>query len=508
LTANLLAAGFGLLALVLAPVAGAVPQIQTWETPNGARVLFVPAPDLPMVDVRVVFDAGSARDAGRSGLASLTANMLDQGAGAWDADTLAERLESVGASLSTGALRDMAFVSVRSLTQTPALDTALETMAAVLAEPRFAPRTSSGCARTPWSPCARRSRTRPPSGRRRCIGGSSVSTPTPRTPPGPLESVAAMTRDDLAGFHDRFYVGRNAVVAIVGALDRAQAEASPSGSPPGSPPGGAPARAAGAGPRRPRSSSSTSPPPRPHLRRSAGDEPGDPDYFPLYVGNHILGGSGLVSLLMEEVREKRGLSYSVYSYFLPMSQRGPFLMGLSTKNDQAEAARTVLMDTVRRFREEGPTEELDRRDQEPHRGLSPAHREQRKIVEYLAMIGFYRLPLDYLDTFTDQVAAVSAEDIRDAFSRRVDPERFATVIVGPRASQVARAVREPAGAGESLAPADPPLNAHRALPGAAAGSSGSSPGATAGGSSRCRISRACGPPRTGSARPCSTGWPR
>lgn len=439
---RLLSAGLGLIALALAPIAGAVPQIQTWETPNGARVLFVPAPDLPMVDVRVVFDAGSARDAGRDGLASLTANMLDQGAGAWDANALAERLESVGAQLSTGALRDMAFVSVRSLTQAPALDTALETMAAVLAEPRFAAEDFERVRQNTLVALRQEEQDPASVGQkafyRRIFGEHPYAT----HPSGTLDSVAALTRDDLAAFHRNFYVGRNAVVAMVGALTREQAEAVAERVTAGLAPGAAAPRV----PEVPDLSGAEVeqldfPSTQTHIYAG---QPGmsrdDPDYFALYVGNHILGGSGLVSLLMEEVREKRGLSYSVYSYFLPMSQRGPFLMGLSTKNDQAEAARTVLMDTVRRFREEGPTQaELTAAIKNLTGGFPLRIAGNSKIVEQLAMMGFYRLPLDYLETFTNEVAAVSAEDIRDAFRRRVDPERFATVIVGPRTSQVASA---------------------------------------------------------------------
>ena len=105
------------------------PEIQTWETTNGARVWFVAAPDLPIVDARVVFDAGSARDAKQPGLARLTNGVMTDGAGQWNADQIAERLESVGAELGNGAARDMAWVSMRSLKQKRALDTAVETLA-------------------------------------------------------------------------------------------------------------------------------------------------------------------------------------------------------------------------------------------------------------------------------------------------------------------------------------------------------------------------------------------
>jgi zinc protease len=157
----------------------------------------------------------------------------------------------------------------------------------------------------------------------------------------------------------------------------------------------------------------------------------DPDFFPLYVGNHILGGSGLVSQLYEEVREKRGLSYSVYSAFIPMQKKGPFILGLQTRNDQLEEALGVLRETLQRFHDQGPTDkELVAAKKNITGGFALRIDSNSKIIEYLAVIGFYGLPLDYLETFNDKVMAVTREQIRDAFQRRVHPDVMATVIVG------------------------------------------------------------------------------
>ena len=124
-------------AACLSQAAVAGPDIQSWTTSNGARVLFVAAPDLPMVDVRVVFDAGSARDGDTPGLADMTNSLLNDGAGPWDADQIAERLEDVGAQLGIGSERDMAWASVRTLTEENAFERSMETLAAILARPNF-----------------------------------------------------------------------------------------------------------------------------------------------------------------------------------------------------------------------------------------------------------------------------------------------------------------------------------------------------------------------------------
>lgn len=439
---RIFAALCGLLSLWVLSTAWAGPKIETWETSNGARVLFVAAPGLPILDVRLVFDAGSARDGERSGLASITAGMLTQGAGEWDADTIAERVESVGAQLSTGAARDSAFLSLRTLTREPAFEIALDTAAKVLSTPRF---NDADLERVRKNRLVglRRDEQDP-----RTVGSKAIyrkifgGHPYARDPSGTQESVAALTREGLVEFHRRYYVAQNAVIAIVGDLTRERAQALAERLTEGLEPGAAPPKL----------------PPVPDLAEGTlealdfpssqthiyAGQPGmqrlDPDYFQLYVGNHILGGSGLVSLLMEEVREKRGLSYSVYSYFLPMTQRGPFLMGLQTKNDQAAQAREVLMETVRRFREAGPTgDELAAAVKNITGGFPLRIASNSKIVQYLAVIGFYDLPLDYLDRFNERVAAVTTQQIRDAFRRRVHPDRLATVIVGPREGQVADA---------------------------------------------------------------------
>jgi zinc protease len=424
--------------LTLALPATASPQIQTWETPNGARVLFVEAPDLPMIDLRLVFDAGSARDAGRSGLAAMTSAMLTQGAGDWDADAVAERMEDVGASLSSSSLRDMAVVTLRSLTREPALETALTTLIQVLSNPRFAAPDLERVRQNTLTALRQAEQDPGTVGQKAFYKAIYGTHPYASDPTGTPQAVAALTQDDLRGFHGRYYGARNAVVALVGALTREQAEAIATrvtASLPGGAGGGE--QAAPPPPVDGLAASSTVaiefPSSQTHvLVGQPGMRRGDPDYFPLYVGNHILGGSGLVSLLMEEVREKRGLSYSVYSYFSPMRVEGPFLMGLQTKNTQADEAREVLLETRRRFIEEGPSaKELEAAKQNITGGFPLRIAGNAKVVEYLAMIGFYGLPLDYLDRFTGQVEAVTAEQIRDAFARRIHPERLAVINVGP-----------------------------------------------------------------------------
>jgi zinc protease len=145
----------------------------------------------------------------------------------------------------------------------------------------------------------------------------------------------------------------------------------------------------------------------------------------------VLGGGGMVSRLFEEIREKRGLSYSAYSYFSPMRFNGPFLAGLQTKSDQVDEALSVLMENINSYIETGPTEEELIASKKNITGGYPLRIDSNsKILSYLVVIAYYKLPLDYLDTFNANVEAVTIEQIKDAFNRRVTPDKLVTVMVG------------------------------------------------------------------------------
>jgi len=131
------------------------------------------------------------------------------------------------------------------------------------------------------------------------------------------------------------------------------------------------------------------------------------------------------------VREKRGLAYSVYSYFMPLKQPGVFQIGLQTKKEQADEALQLVRKTLVEFIAKGVTEkELLAAKQNIVGGFPMRIDSNRKILGYLSVIGFYDLPLTYLDDFTRNVDSVTVAQIKDAFERHIDPQAMATVIVG------------------------------------------------------------------------------
>lgn len=423
----------GVLGGLLSTTAVAIPAIETWTTANGARVLLVSTPALPVVDVRIAFDAGAARDEATPGLARFTSGLLFDGAGALDAQAIASGFERLGAQYGASAERDMAVVSLRSLADAPQLDPAVDLLATILARPDF-PDDAVARARRTLEVALAQEREQPGQIASRAFYQAAYrSHPYASWPDGEPETLALLTRQAAQDFHRRYYVARNAVVAIVGAVDRPAAQALAERLLAGLPAGEAPPALTAVLPLAQAANERIHHPSAqahillgaPVLTRD------DPDYFPLVVGNHVLGASGLVSRVSNVIREQRGLAYSAYSYFMPMRAAGPFLMGLQTRGDQAGEATALLRQTLDEFVTDGPTgAELAAAQRNLSGGFPLRLDSNKEIVDYLAMLGFYRLPLDWLDRYVERVNAVTVAQIRDAFARRVDPERLVLIRVG------------------------------------------------------------------------------
>jgi len=412
--------------------------IQNWQTPQGARVFFVESHELPMLDISVDFSGGSARDpAGKEGLAQLTHGLLDQGAGGLSDTEIAHRLADVGAELGGAFDRDRAGVTLRTLSSSAEKTAALELLVRVLQQPEF-----------PQAVIKRE--------KQRLISGIHEAEADPGTvadkafyravygthpyahdEAGDPAAIEKFTRSELQAFYRTYYSAPNAVIALMGDISRAEAEAIATRLAAGLSkavrvadlPKPAPAPVSDARIAHPSTQSHV-------LVGAVGMARGDPDFFPLYVGNYVLGGGGFDSRLMKEVRDKRGYAYSASSYFMPMQAAGPFQLGLQTKIEQTDAALKVAKDTLRQFIAEGPSEaELTQAKANLTGGFPLRIDSNKKILDYLSVIGFYNLPLDYLDTWVNKVDAVDVAAVKQAFARRIDPDKLVTVVVGAKGAR-------------------------------------------------------------------------
>jgi zinc protease len=418
-------------------LAQAQPVARHWTTPSGARAQFIESRAVPIVDIAVEFAAGAAFDpAAKAGTAALTHALLNAGAGAWSEDELAAAFADVGALPAGTVDRDRASVQLRTLSSEAERRRALAAFAAVAQQPAF-PAAAFERERARLAARLREDEAQPGSlADRRFFAGLYRAHPYGRT--ATPESVAAVEREDVLRFHRGHYTADRAVVTILGDLspdaareiarqltERLPARGEGAPLPPVVPPAEAqriviahPAQQAHvrAG--------------LPALARN------DPDYFPLLVGNYVLGGGGFVSRLTRDIRDERGYAYSVYSYFMPLARSGPFQVGLQTRRDQAEEALARVRAVIDDFLAHGPTErELADAKASLAGGFPLRIDSNRKLLNEWAAIGFYRLPERWLADFPREVERVTAADVRAAFARHVRPDRFVTVVVGGQATE-------------------------------------------------------------------------
>lgn len=424
-----------LLALLLQGYAASVwaaLNIQHWTTAEGSEVYFVENHTLPMMDISVNFHAGSAFDAPEtSGAAAVTHHLMPLVAGGLEEETLTNRFADIGAVLGGSFDADRASFKLRTLTSEQ--QAALDAFTLVLHKPDF-PQSVLAREQARIIAALQEAETEPDSIAQKAFMRSVYGMhPYSLDQNGEISTVQSLTVAQLRQFYQTYYTAKSAVIAIMGDLSTAEAKQIAERLSAGLPQGPA---VAAIPPVTALNMPTVKKLPHPAMQAhillgQPGNMRGDPDFFPLYVGNYILGGGGFVSRLTEEVREKRGLAYSVYSYFMPMSQLGPFQIGLQTKKEQADEALALVKDTVQQFVDKGVTEkELAAAKDNLIGGFPLRIDSNSKILEYLNMIGFYKLPLDYLDSFNQHVSEVTVQQINDAFKRRIHPDRFATVIVG------------------------------------------------------------------------------
>lgn len=440
--------------------------IEYWTQASGAQVYLVQSAAIPMVDVQLDFDAGSRRDpAEQAGLASVTAAMASKGvrAGglptepAMDENALGEAWADLGAGFGAHATSDRMSFALRSLTYPDLLSKAVQLAARQLAEPLFPPDVWQR-EREAMQASIREANTRPAT-----IAGRAFNQAVYGSHPYgydiTAESLVRIEVAQMAALYRQLILPCRARVTVVGALNRSQADQlvaqllgrlSAASDMTRQPATQALAMGQGAGthtvaacPALP-AVAEVAPLQKASEVRIAFDsaqahvligQPGfkrdDSDFFALTVGNYILGGGGFVSRLTHEVREKRGLSYSVYSYFSPAMHAGAFTIGLQTRPDQADQALQVSRDVLARFVADGPTEdELKAAKDNLIGGFSLRIDSNRKLLDNVANIAWNDLPLTYLDTWTQQIDKVSTADIRAAFQRKLQPQTMVTVVLG------------------------------------------------------------------------------
>lgn len=429
----------------------------------GIELLYLHAPGLPMVDLAIDIDAGSRWDPlGHEGLAAFTGDLVGKGLAqrddrpAMSEQQVREAFARLAIQRSVSVDRDRTSLRFRFLTTPETYGASRDLIARMIAEPSFLPEVVS---RDRGLSIAglQESLTRPQTLATRSLWAAMY----PDHPYGRASteaSLGSLTKELVQSFHSRFWRPERMTATIVGDVSEAEAlsllnsvtaligrvpaeATAPVTAPATERAAAAPSSQAAqwldllptVGPGQPGQKTIAHPAKQSHIWLGAPmmSRRDRDDYFPMLVANHILGGGGFTARLTTEVREKRGLSYSVFSAFQPLAQTGPFLIGLQTQRERANEALAVVQATLKEFVEKGPSpEELEAAKKNLMGGFALRLDSNRKLLDNLAQIGFYRLPLDYLDRWSARVEAVNAEEIQDVLRRRLSPASLSIVVVG------------------------------------------------------------------------------
>lgn len=408
-------------------------NIQRWQTDNHIPVYFVASQSVPMLDVNVMFHAGSAYDGKQAGLAALTNGLLDTGTKDYTEETLAKAFSGTAGILGLGASRDSASVSLRTLLQPKILTKNIALLNQVLTQPVF-----------PEKPFARvKAQQRQAILHQKQQPGATAAKafyktlygnlPYAHSTLGNTTSVNNLHLSDVRDFYQRYYTQQNALIIMVGDVSTQQARSLANTI----------SQHLNKGKAAPKLPTST---PLKHAITKTIDFPSkqthillgrlgvtrdNPDYFPLMLGNYILGGGSFSSRLFKIIREKNGLAYSVYSTFVKLQQAGPFIIKLQTRDQKAKQAYEMSLKTLKTFTTVGPTKkELSLAKQYINGSFPLAFSSNAGILANLSAMAFYQLPLDYFDTYRQRINAVSTSDITQAYRILARDNPLVTIIVG------------------------------------------------------------------------------
>jgi zinc protease len=409
-------------------------EISKYVTKNGVEILYTKSENIPMIDIKITFDAGSNKDGELKGLSMLTHSLLDEGTSKMNSEAIASAFESTGAIFSTSVNKDKSSVSLRSLADKKYLEPSVKMLLKILSDSVFPKsevilqkeRTLSSISEDKSDPSEVSSNLF----FKEIYGNYAYGFPSI----GSEESIEKIKRKDIINFYKENINSSNASIAIVSSLSKKDIinlseKISKSLS--------------FSSPKKNGLNNFQKNNKKKYIFKKFNSEQahiyiggqsikrGSKNHLPLYVGNYIFGGSGFSARLMKELRVKRGLTYGVYSYIYPMKNIGPFVVGIETKAEQAQESVRLIHKMLKEFHANGPTDkELTHAKEAIINGFPLRIDSNQDILNYLSMINYYDLPINYLNTFTDKISKITKKDILRAFKEEIDVNNLITLVVG------------------------------------------------------------------------------
>jgi len=421
-----------LVALVFSIPAQAATKIQELQTPGGIKVWFVEERSIPILSMEVVWKGGASLDpADKAGLANLAASTMDEGAGDLDSRAFQKRLSDLAISLSFNAAKDSFGGSLKTLTQNR--EEAFRLFSLALTSPQFAEEPVERIRSQILVSLSRKLSDPNSLAGRKWFDVAFSGHPYKQPSEGTLETVKRVTRDDLKAFKNRQIAKDNMVISVVGDISPEELKSLIDKTF-----GNIGAKA----------DLKELPKVSPDMSKGVvvidydipqsvvvfggqGVSRDDPDYYTAYVLNYILGGGGFESRLTEQIREKRGLVYSIYSYLYPLRYSGVHLGGFGTSNASFGQAVDLLKAELRKIRMEGVTEEELASAKTYLNGSFPLRLSSNsRIANIMASMQLHDLPVDYLENRANFINSVTLEDIKRVAGRLMDPENLLITVVG------------------------------------------------------------------------------
>ena len=424
-----------LIIMMLPNITQANIEISEYETSNGIKVLYSKSENIPMIDIKITFDAGSNRDGNLKGLSMLTHNLLDEGTTKLSAEEIASSFESTGAVFNTSVNKDKSSISLRSLADKKYLGPSLKTFLNILSDSTFPlkelslqkDRTVSNIIEDESDPSdISMNLFFKEIYKNYAYGYPSI---------GEKSIIKNISRKDIVNFYKNNLNQKTAKIAIVSSLPKKDVEALSE-------------KISKSLERKDILVDKNTI----QLKKDNKEKyiykkfnskqahiyigglaikRGAKNHLPLYVGNYIFGGSGFSARLMQELRVKRGYTYGVYSYIYPMKNIGPFVIGIETKSEQAQISVELIHNMLQEFIENGPTnEEIKHAKEAIINGFPLRVDSNSDILNYLSMINYYDLPMDYLAKFTENISKITKKDIISAFKEEIDYKNLTTLVVG------------------------------------------------------------------------------
>ena len=430
--ASFLTLVFCLLTLVFSSlVEAAGPAADRRTLPNGARLIVSEQHALPLVVLQVLVDAGARRDTrGKDGLASLTADLLTEGTRSRTASQIKEAVDFIGAGLDTSADTDFALLSLTVLSKD--LDTGLGLLTDVLLHPTF-PDAEVGRRREAALASIKANEDNPGNVAQRAFV-EAVFRDEPYGHPviGTAETVRRLTRADVEAFYKQHYRPDGTIIVVAGdvtaadveqRLQQALAAWASRGAEPFEYPAPMAARPEAVRVEKPITQANI-------LLGHRGVARDNPDYYALTVMNFILGGGGFTSRLLDNIRTKAGLAYSVASYLVAGKSPGSFQISMQTKNESATDAIARACAELERIRRE-PVSDEELADAKLYlTGSFPLRLDSTgKIAAFLAQVEFFNLGADYADTYVQRINAVTKDDMLRVARQYLHPDELQLVVV-------------------------------------------------------------------------------